>query len=456
MGVESAADQAATAEARPASGAEGESQLAKADAADREAYSKEQRIPPAGLPGGTEGKEAEGKEAEEKEDEDDAEDEATGESQLAKADSTNKAAYSKAEGLPPARRPEGTEGKQTEDDDTEAKPLAAIHEETSGESQLAKADETDRAAYSKTEGIPPARLPGSTEGKEIDDERAGTSPPASPSSPGKGDKVRTWFKSRFQSGSKSEKDRPVISPPIPITTESKDHAVEEKKSQDDSMRDVAMAGRATTNESEDMYGAPNTTQKDEGAVTPLEDSATAAPVGAGATQERDPSPVSSISESNYSRDVASKTASTTHEDAGSARPLSIASSAGTAESAPRGRKGFRERILNKITQAKEPYSGFGQPLPSTAAHTITAPTPLASTEEEAQESEPAKVENSVEQSGEANDLVAEGEGGAKDDEELAPPPKMSTLVGPGEGGVTTGKASSPRGSHERSRFTENL
>ena len=389
LGAESAAA-TTTATSRPATGIDdaGEDQLAKADAVDRDPASKDEDVPATNLPGETESR-------------------------------------------PDAEEPaEGVEAKDEDEDEIEdgveenkfvsSMPGESGYEDAEEERPVTAQDETE-----------PVESPTS---------------PGSPASPGKGDsKVRTWFKSRFRSSSsKKDDEKPFISVHDATTVDDKAGPIEEEKvSHDDSERDVALAGRISTAETDDMYGSSQAkaAEKDKEAPETAED--TAEPVAAVA--ERDPSPVSSLSESNYSKP------SGTQEEI--VRPGSVASS---TDHPPRGRKGFRERILSKITSNKESNPGYGIPYES------TKPAPMTTAESADNKDQPIAEEVKANGDPEPKQDAADVEEARDqfDEDGAAGAPKLNTFASGGDEtahhATTTEQALSPKGSREGSRFTEDL
>ena len=220
-----------------------------------------------------------------------------------------------------------------------------------------------------------------------------------PTSPSKSDsKVKSWFKTRFRSGSKTQKDEDtsgfVGGAALTGTGVSEEN---EEPARSDSERNVALVGRSATNESEDMYGGaePTTTTA-------------AAPEAIPTTRSRSPS-ISSLSSSDY--DEPSREA---------------VQEGSVASDPPRGRRGFKERFLNKI-HSKEPTS------PTSAATDKPATTQVASVGEEEEE---------------AKDTFAE--------EKLAPPPKLTDVVADDGPGPAIKAVSPTPASRERSKFTEEL
>jgi hypothetical protein len=218
-----------------------------------------------------------------------------------------------------------------------------------------------------------------------------------PASPPKGDsKVKSWFKTRFRSGSSTQKTEEASGfvGGAALTGTGVPEQSEEPKS--DSERNVALAGRSTTNESDDMYGG----------AEPTTTAAAAAPEA----RSRSPS-ISSLSSSDYG------------EPSREAGP-----EGSVASDPPRGRRGFKERFLNKI-HAKEP------------APAVAADSPVAAAKVSSGTQEPDEFE-------EARDTFEE--------EKLAPPPKLTDVVADDGPGPAMKAVSPTPGSRERSKFTEEL
>lgn len=221
-----------------------------------------------------------------------------------------------------------------------------------------------------------------------------------PASPQKSDsKVKSWFKTRFRSGSKTQKDEESSGfvGGAALTGAGVPEETEELKS--DSERNVALVGRSTTTESDDMYGGaePTTTTAAAAEVNP-------------STRSRSPS-ISSLASSEYG------------EASGEAVPEGSIGS-----DPPRGRRGFKERFMNKL-HSKEPSSS------------ATTGGPVAATKVSSGEQEPDEFE-------EARDTFEE--------EKLAPPPKLTEVVKDDGPGPTLKAVSPTPGSRERSKFTEEL
>ncbi|KIW17755.1 hypothetical protein PV08_04950 [Exophiala spinifera] len=187
-----------------------------------------------------------------------------------------------------------------------------------------------------------------------------TSPgiPSTLTSPSKRDsKVKSWFK-RFRSGSKSENEtdkQPEDEEADPTattgrTTDPIKSIEEEEKAESDSVRDVALAGRQSEAETDDMYGG---SARPAERVSPLHDEPTSHQVvTSGVERERSISPMSGSSE--LSEDpyvIAADVASSRYSEHGGSKRDSGMDQAGTfsdSEDEPRGRKGFRERFLKKV------------------------------------------------------------------------------------------------------------
>jgi hypothetical protein len=188
----------------------------------------------------------------------------------------------------------------------------------------------------------------------------------------KGDsRVKSWIKSRFRTSSKAQKDmeegnvrKPGFIGGATLTGARAGEAGEAgetggspDRAKSDSDREVAMVGRSSTRETDDLYGSS------EKAVSPVNDAADR-------TEGRSPS-ISSVSSSDLDEE---------------GKP-----------NAPRGRRGFKQRFVDKNDDFQEARDTF-------------------------------------------------------DEEQLTPPPKLSTLV---EGG-TSAKSSNSPSSRERSKFKEDL
>ncbi len=228
-----------------------------------------------------------------------------------------------------------------------------------------------------------------------------TSPtfPASPASPSKRDsKVKSWFK-RFRSGSKTENESetPALrdGEPDPMgtgrTAEPIKSTEEEDKHESDSIRDVALAGRKSEAETDDMYGDSN---RPEGRVSPLHDEPTSHQIVTGGTEpERSVSPVSESSELSQepfviAADVASSRYSA---DAGGSKRDSGMDQAGAVsdtDSEPRGRKGFRERLLKKVIPGRHKDEDKHKSATETAA--VKPTSPIAEETTHYQTTEPAE------------------------------------------------------------------
>ena len=236
----------------------------------------------------------------------------------------------------------------------------------------------------------PAATPTRTTAAIIDEVDSPASPPKSDS------KVKSWFKTRFRSGSKTQKDDEASGfvGGAALTGTGVPEETAEDVTKSDSERNVALAGRSTTNESDDMYGGAEPTT-----------AAVAAPEAIPTARSRSPS-ISSLSSSDYdepSREVVAE--------------------GSVASDPPRGRRGFKERFLNKI-HSKEPNSATTEKPATTQAG-------------------PGEEEDDIE---EARDTFTE--------EKLAPPPKLPEGVADDGPGPAL-QVATPS-SRERSKFTEEL
>ena len=281
----------------------------------------------------------------------------------------------------------------------------------------------------------------------------GAEEPTSPASPSKrNSRMKSWIKSRFRSsssaqvsGSTAEAEQPTISEPIK-------GSADEDKARSDSMRDVAMAGRTTANdeENEDMYGDGVAVEP----VSPVKEAAKDDDEPGPAVQDRSPS-ISSISSDEEAPRTATTAISATDPSSGhephfydevtseesqtkvlTDKPPSEVTESDTES---RGRKGFRSRFLNRvksINKSKKKQVTIAEEEPTTHKAPI---------EQTGTEDEPIEETNTVTtEPHEDNDDFEE----AKDtfeEEKLAPPPKL-----------TAAATGSPRGSRERSKFTEDL
>lgn len=223
-----------------------------------------------------------------------------------------------------------------------------------------------------------------------------------PTSPTKS-RVKSWMKVRF--GSKNE--APKESETMPAVAEAKPEAEKERPAEEDaqvprtdSMRDVAMAGRTMTTETEDMYGAARK-------VSP-EPTATNHETTNNEARARSPS-ISSLS-SSYSED--NNVQRHKNFSLGTTEPPE-------KEDEQKGKPGLKQRLLKKIKPSKDK--------PKEEPNVARVPTNATDDEFE-----------------EARDQFQE--------ETLLPPPPLSTVTGEGSGKKTL----SPKGSREGSRFTEEL
>ncbi|KAK5461172.1 Eisosome assembly protein [Exophiala xenobiotica] len=251
---------------------------------------------------------------------------------------------------------------------------------------VATIDDEDEAALKPTEesrDVEDVGLKDETHGHPYTAAQEPTSltSPTSPNSPSKRDsKVKSWFK-RFRSGSKAEheSETPALGggEPDPMATgRTAEPLEEEDKSESDSIRDVALAGRKSEAETDDMYGGST---EPEGRVSPIHDEPTSHQIVTGGIEpERSVSPVSDSSE--LSREpfvVAADVASSRYSaDAGGSKRDSGMDQAGAVsdtEEEPRGRKGFRERFLKKVIPGRHKDEDTQRSATDTAPVSATSP-----------------------------------------------------------------------------------
>ena len=212
-----------------------------------------------------------------------------------------------------------------------------------------------------------------------------------PVSPTKRDsRVKSFF-GRFRGKSQTAADLPDEGKPAIAGAATADEPSSASKDEDlprsDSMRDVALAGRTTTNDSSegsDMYGDAAERQ-DSAPVSPVHDTSneqhstpthfattTAGPSTAHTdTRSRSPS-ISSLSSSNHETTTATPTVDTTANTDGKPS-LDTARTIDSEES--RGRPGFRQRLLQKV----KPPSKLSNPTSTTSPTSPTVPKPAVGT-----------------------------------------------------------------------------
>jgi len=238
----------------------------------------------------------------------------------------------------------------------------------------------------------------STDGRRSMENRVSTDQENDTASSPKQSRVKSWMNVHFRSKSSTQKETeatPAVAQADAATEKGKTVDRDETLPRTDSMRDVAMAGRTTTNESDDMYSAGREVSPERSIPNKT-------------ARSRSPSisSLSSDAEQDY-KPTTDFSLGTTERSAG--------------ESEERGRSGFKQRLLKKIKPNKEKTKD------ETMRKVMTNKSNTTDDEFE-----------------EARDQFEE--------EKLAPPPPLSTLAG--ESGAT--KTVSPLGSRERSRFTEEL
>lgn len=253
-----------------------------------------------------------------------------------------------------------------------------------------------------------------------------------PTSPSKTrSRVKSWMKVRFRSKSGAQKDSAAIpavmdqsgDEPKEVKTEAENGAETadtgttdadakvEQTSRPESMRDVAMAGR-NSHESDDLYGPPRD-------VSPPGSKASK---GSHQKVSRDRSGSISSLSSHYSEETKDRKSEEAIIEEAKVVEIKPQTSNEPAESDgdQRGRSGFKARLLRKITPNK------------TATKDDKAMTPVTSnaTNEEYEE---------------ARDTFEEGKS--------AP---LASSTGENVGNDGGEKATNPRTSHDKSRFTEDL
>jgi hypothetical protein len=320
--------------------------------------------------------------------------------------------------------------------------------------------------------------------------------PDAPESP-KDSRMRSWFKTRFRSASKTQKDEDFPKA-ADDTAEPAVAADDTDVRRSDSMRDVALAGRTETNrETDDMYGTEP--------VSPVKPDAEV-------TRDRSPS-ISSVSSYGDAKAEQIKTASREPQpepepaapaetDPGIEKPSSPSpeasristeqpASESEGEGQGRGRRGFRARLLGKVRSVRDKNRNTGkgsetineEPTVEQQAAAMPDATLFASEDktdtddadkdvannetsqvekhdsgladgvttnektDEPHADDALKVDTTAKENGKATPEEVEEARDSFIEEKLAPPPKLSS--------VTSG-GGSPKGSRERSRFTEDL
>lgn len=261
---------------------------------------------------------------------------------------------------------------------------------------------------------PPAERSTSLENRSsMDEEKEEATSPSKNRS-----RVKSWMRVRFRSKSGSQKDTPVMPAVVeqdadePKTVKEEEGEAADAPAKDtsrpESMRDVAMAGRAS-HESDDLYGPPRD-------VSPP-----ASKTSKGSHKKDRSGSISSLS-SHYSEETKDRKSEEAVIEQAKVVAIKPQTSNEPAESDgdQRGRSGFKARLLKKITPNK---SG------SKDEKAITPVTSNATNDEFE----------------EARDTFEEGKS--------AP---LSTTAGETHDGDGADKTISPKASHERSRFTEDL
>ncbi|RMD44256.1 hypothetical protein DV735_g821, partial [Chaetothyriales sp. CBS 134920] len=301
---------------------------------------------------------------------------------------------------------------------------AEAKERKAEEKRLAAAEKEKRQAEKKEEKKGRERKPystddaearGQTEAKEaVEAKEAATAEAATTGTAGVAAtpaKVKSWLKTRFRTGSKSQpgQDEKAVS--------EEDTATKDGDPRSDSMRDVALAGRG--DESEDMYGDDSA----ESAVSAIEDKATAAD----ADRDRSRS-ISSVSEATEVPAKPSTSKTSTAPPDPQPQP----------DAETRGRRGFGQRLLDKVKSSKpgnkssNKSSNKSGDKSDRSDRSARESTDESSYLDEDSIAERTSTTESRDEYDEARDTFEE--------QKLAPPAKLD----------------SPRGSRERSRFTEVL
>jgi hypothetical protein len=330
-----------------------------------------------------------------------------------------------------------------------ATPATAVEEPSTAAEPITKTTESaspavDRVAREEPES---PEIPSSPEEDRFKDAPSSPTPASpnevsSPTSPKGDSKVKSWFKSRFRSTSKTQDDSET---PFAETETGASATRREEETtpipRSDSMRDVAMAGRKDT-ETDDMYGD----SRDNDVVAPV------SPVGD--TERLYHSRSTSISgpsiyDDNTNNDTTKSTPEETRVVATPEPPTRMSTehppSENLSDTESRGRKGFRQRLLSKVKGNKDKDKKSDktieeEPISGLTVEQQAASMPDGGPMHEADNtgaSDAGKLGTAKEDEDEARDGFVE--------EKLAPPPKLGDV-----------KAGSPRGSRERSKFKEDL
>lgn len=260
----------------------------------------------------------------------------------------------------------------------------------------------------KTTGIADTLVDPSTTRKSTDvrpsiEKQAGTDDEFEPSSSPNKSRVKSWMKVKFSG--RGDKQKEIAA--VPATTETKLVQAPGTKTEDadqvprvDSMRDVAMAGKTSTNETQDMYGSGRE-------VSPERNANASTATAVASNNRRRSSSISSLSS-----DSVKEPPKAADFSLGTTQPAE-------SDSEQRGRSGLKDRLMNKIKPKKD-QSKEGE---------IVQPAVTNTTDDEFEE---------------ARDHFEE--------EKLEPPSVSSNVTGETSGTKTM----SPKGSREGSKFKEEL
>lgn len=266
---------------------------------------------------------------------------------------------------------------------------------------------TDRPAVERTTSLEKTT--------SLDDEKEGATSPKNKS------RVKSWMRVRFRS--KSGTQMPIVAEQDAdeskaVNQEGATDEAAKDSSRPESMRDVAMAGRAT-NEDDDLYGPPRE-------VSPAGSKGSQDK----ATRDRSAS-ISSLSShySEHNKDTKSEEAVIGEAKAVELKPQT-SQEPSESEADARGRSGFKARLLRKITPQKTATTKDDK--------TVTPATSNATNDNN----------DGNEEFEEARDTFEE--------EKSSPPQSLSTATGDNKEENGLQKTITPKASHERSRFTEDL
>ena len=198
--------------------------------------------------------------------------------------------------------------------------------------------------------------------KSAEDETV-VSPVVSPASPAKGDsRVKSWLKARFSSSNKTPKEtedgdanKPAFVGGAALTgANAGDTSDSPERARDDSVREVAMVGRTSTHETDDLYGS----------------------------SEKNASPVNDATEKRASRSPSISSLSSKEDDAEG------------KEKTQRGRPGFKERLLGKSATRESADDDFEEARDTFEEEKLEPPPKVATIAEGEPSSKSSKYSNS--------------------------------------------------------------